>query len=92
MLNQVLGSPIGGGIWRILLRVGGVAPRVVEVRSGRARKWSSGRARIALSGECELAGLRHSVTLWLHPTQAEWFWRLEVSNGNEPTNSLCDRS
>ena len=55
MINQVLGSPIGGGIGRILLRLGGAEPRIVEV-AGPGARWSSARARIALSGKARRAG------------------------------------
>ncbi len=37
MFSQVLGSPLGSGIMRILLRIGGAEPRVIEAMGPRAK-------------------------------------------------------
>ena len=37
MFSQVLGSPLGSGIIRILLRIGGAEPRVIEAMGPRAK-------------------------------------------------------
>ena len=37
MLSQVLGSPLGGGIMRILVRTGGANPSIVEAAGPRAK-------------------------------------------------------
>ena len=43
MLNQVLGSPLDGGIGRLYLRIGGPEPRIVRIGPG-------GRGRFGLGG------------------------------------------
>ncbi len=79
MLNQVLGSPLGAGIMRILLRIGGSQPRIIEAAGPRAKvDFGAGQDRFVWKGET--AGLRHRVTLWLHPSQALWLWRIDVQN------------
>ena len=81
MLNQALGSPIGGGIARVLLRAGGAEPRVVEATGPRARvDFGAGHDRFVWEGDA--AGLRHRVTLWLHPSEALWLWRVEAENAS----------
>ncbi len=79
MLNQVLGSPLGAGIMRILLRVGGNKPCIVEAVGPRAKvDFGVGQDRFVWEGST--AGLRHRVTLALHPSEALWLWRVEVEN------------
>jgi 1,2-beta-oligoglucan phosphorylase len=79
MINQLLGSPLGGGIGRILVRLGGEKPRIVEaVEPGAAVSFGAHGDRAYWQGEA--GGLRHRATLWLHPSQAMWLWRLEVEN------------
>ena len=79
MLNQVLGSPLGAGIGRILIRVGGAEPRIIEAAGPRAKaQFGAGPDRFVWDGEA--AGLRHRVTLWLHPSQALWLWRVDIKN------------
>jgi cellobiose phosphorylase len=79
MLNQVLGSPVGGGIARLCLRVGGASPRVVEIVGPAARvRVGDDADRIVWEGETDIA--RHRVTLWLPPTQCLWFWQVEAMN------------
>ena len=66
MLNQVLGSPLGAGIMRILVRVGGSEPCIIEAMGPRAKvDFGAGKDRFIWEGKT--AGLRHRVTLWLHP-------------------------
>ena len=77
MFNQVLGSPLGSGIMSILLRIGGAEPRVVETM-GPGAKVEFGSSQDRFIWEGKTAGLRHSVTLWLHPSRALWLWRLDV--------------
>ncbi len=79
MLNQVLGSPLGAGIMRILLRVGGNEPCIIEAVGPRAKvDFGADQDRFVWEGGA--AGLRHRSTLWLHPLQALWLWRIEVEN------------
>jgi len=79
MINQVLGSPLSGGIGRLLLRLGGPEPRNICIAgSSAAAEFGVGRDRIVWAGEA--AGVRHRVTLWLHPTSNAWFWLVEVES------------
>ncbi len=88
MLNQVLGSPLGAGIGRILIRVGGAAPCVIEAVGPRAKaKFGAGADRFIWEGKA--AGLRHRATLWLHPSQALWLWRIDVENTGD-AEAPCD--
>ncbi len=81
MISQVLGSPVDGGIMRILIRAGGAAPRVIEAVGPRAAV-AFGAAGDRFVWKGETAGLLHSVTLWLHPSQAIWLWRVAVGNAS----------
>ena len=47
----------------------------------------AGSDRFVWAGETR--GLHHRVTLWLHPTQSLWAWRLELRNASEASLS-CD--
>jgi len=79
MLNQVLGSPLGAGIMRILVRVGSSGPCIIEASGPRAKvNFGAGQDRFIWEGKA--AGLRHSATLWLHPSQALWLWSVDVEN------------
>ncbi len=81
MLNQMLGSPLGAGIGRILIRAGGEAPRIVEAVGPCAKaEFGAGADRLVWQGED--GGLRHRVTLWLAPWKAAWLWRLDVENAS----------
>ena len=42
-----------------------------------------------MSGRERQSGVRHRVTLWLHPRLNAWFWRVEVVNDREAEVS-CD--
>lgn len=90
MINQVLGSPIGGGIGRMLLRVGGETPRVMPIMGADARvRFGAGADRFVWEGES--AEIRHRVTLWLHPEKLVWLWSVELSADANATALLpCD--
>ncbi|MET0747350.1 MAG: cellobiose phosphorylase [Rhizobium sp.] len=79
MINQVQGSPIYGGIGRLYLRTGGAAPFVVEIVGPKAQV-SFGAGDNALSWTGETQGIRHSVRLELHPSEAIWLWRVSLQN------------
>ena len=85
MLNQMLGSPLGGSIGRILLRT--EAWTAEAVGPGAAVRFGAGADRFVWAGETQ--GLHHRVTLWLHPTQSFWAWRVELRNASEAPLS-CD--
>ena len=77
LVNQVLGSPVAGGIGRLLLRLGG--GRAVEAVGAAARLQAGiGTDRFVWAGEAE--GLAHRATLWLAPDADLWLWRVEVEN------------
>ncbi|HVO87518.1 MAG TPA: cellobiose phosphorylase [Casimicrobiaceae bacterium] len=82
LINQVLGSPIDGGIGRIVLRVGGSNSINVEAVGPRANvRFGVGHSEIAWEGDTN--GIRHRVTLQLHADIAAWLWRVEVTNASE---------
>ncbi|NJM34423.1 MAG: hypothetical protein HC850_06595 [Rhodomicrobium sp.] len=87
LINQVLGSPLGSGIGRIVLRLGDDRPPLQiagPVAAGR-----TGAASDRFVWESESDGVRHRVTLWLHPAEPVWLWRVEIENtGAEPFG--CD--
>lgn len=79
LINQVLGSPIHGGIGRIYLRVGGAEPFVTEIVGAEAKvRFGAGSTGFAWEGET--AGIRHRVTLSLAAGETAWFWRVEITN------------
>ena len=85
LINQVQGSPLDGGIGRLLLRLG--AEIVEAVGGGAGVELGAGKDRFTWEGAAR--GLRHGVTLWLHPRDNLWLWRVRVANaGAEPVS--CD--
>jgi cellobiose phosphorylase len=88
MINQVLASPIAGGMGCFFLRLGGFAPAILPVIGPAARvRFGESDDRFVWAGE--ESGVGHRVTLWLHPRLSAWFWRLEVVNGRDGELS-CD--
>jgi cellobiose phosphorylase len=79
MINQVLGSPVHGGIGRLYLRTGGRKPFVTEIVGSRA-KVDFGYDASGFSWSGETQGVRHTVELRLHPTEAIWFWGVSLEN------------
>lgn len=78
-VNQVLGSPLQGGIGRILLRLGGERPRNIELVGPTARgEVGVGEDRIVWTGTAD--GVRYRVTLWLAPADNVWLWRVAVTS------------
>ena len=65
LVNQVLGSPIAGGIGRLLLRLGGGRGGRGGRAGGAAARSAVGPDRFVWAGESE--GLAHRATLWLAP-------------------------
>jgi cellobiose phosphorylase len=78
LINQVFGSPLGGGIGRVLLRLRDGNAGAAIAGSGAAGETGFAADRAVWAGETE--GVRHRVTLWLHPEQAVWFWHIELEN------------
>ena len=48
--------------------------------SGRGPRASSASARIASSGQARRAGFGIGSTLWLHPQEKVWLWRVEATS------------
>lgn len=88
MLNQVLGSPIGGGIARSCLRIGGSQPLVAEV-VGPGAQVRFGAAADRFVWEGQTGGVRHRVTFWLPPQNKVWVWHLEIANTGD-ADLPCD--
>jgi 1,2-beta-oligoglucan phosphorylase len=87
MINQLLGSPVDGGVARLYLRIGGAAPISVAA-AGPGAKGRFGAAGDRFVWEGETHGLRHHVTLSLHPRDTAWLWRLEVTNIGEAARAI----
>jgi cellobiose phosphorylase len=82
LINQVLASPIEGGIGRILLRMGGAEPFIAQAVGLRARIQLGVREdRVVWEGET--SGIRHRVTLKLQPEDTAWLWHVQVFNARD---------
>lgn len=89
LINQVLGSPVDGGIGRIWLRTGGGHPFVAEiVGPGANVTFTAGASAFRWSGATN--GIAHAVTLQLSADAPRWFWQIELGleDGTEPVP--CD--
>jgi cellobiose phosphorylase len=78
LLNQVFGSPLGSGIGRLLLRVGAERKAIAIAGPGAEVSVGGAGSRFVWTGETDR--LRHRVTLWLHPREPLWLWRVELEN------------
>ncbi len=88
MINQTLASPLADGMARMFLRLGGAKPSVLSIiGTGAGLRWGAGADRIVWEGE--QSGVRHSVTLWLHPQSNVWLWRVDVLNHRD-SELACD--
>ena len=79
MVNRSLGSPVGGSIGRVCLRIGGSEPLILTVAGAEAQ------CRIGATGDRfvwqgETAAVTHEVTLQLHPEENLWQWRVWIRN------------
>ena len=84
MISQVHGAPLQGGIARLYLRARGAEPVMLEA-VGPGAEVTCGAGAEGVSWEGEAAGLRHRVTLGLHPRMNLWLWRVQVENrGTQP--------
>ncbi|CAM5775055.1 hypothetical protein LMIY3S_04831 [Labrys miyagiensis] len=85
-INQVLGSPIHGGIGRIYLRAGGRKPFVTElVGPGARTDFAIGSSSASWTGQA--GGIDFRVALCLHPSELAWFWDITLAgHGDAP----CD--
>jgi 1,2-beta-oligoglucan phosphorylase len=88
MINQVLGSPVACGMGGLFLRIGGAEPAVIPMTGPKSQtKIGVGEDRFIWEGE--QSGVRHRVSLWLHPRRNIWFWRLDIVN-RRATDLSCD--
>src|SRR5580692_6478370 len=82
VINQTLALPIGDGMARLYLRVGGLQPTILSVIGPQAPlRVGSSDDRYVWEGE--ESGVRHRVTLWLHPRMNAWLWRVEAANDRD---------
>src|SRR5690606_37070370 len=80
MINQVEGSALDGGIGRLFLRIAAPDATVAEmVGPGAQVAFGAGDDRFTWEGAT--GGVRHRVTLWLHPRHDLWLWRVDLTNG-----------
>ncbi|MFO1210132.1 MAG: hypothetical protein U1E40_13065 [Amaricoccus sp.] len=88
LISQVHGSPLHGGIGRLYLRALGAQPVAFEAVGPEADVvFAAAADHFAWAGTT--AGLRHEVTLWLHPRADFWLWQVRVANaGARPLS--CD--
>ena len=87
LINQIRGAALDGGLARLYLRVRAPERRVAEiVGPGAHVALAVADDRFTWTGET--GGLRHEVTLWLHPVQRLWLWRVAVQAGAHPVQ--CD--
>lgn len=90
MINQILGSPIDGGIGRMVLRIGGNTPAVIEVM-GPGAKGRFGASADRFVWEGETNDIVHRLALWLHPDEPLWLWHLELTLKDNAKSALpCD--
>jgi cellobiose phosphorylase len=88
MLNQVLGSPLGGSIGRIVLRRHGPAPAMaVLVGPGVRGELGADAHRIVWTGRD--LGIGWTVTLALAPDRPAWLWRVTLER-HEPGAATVD--
>src|SRR5271157_767421 len=88
MINQTLASLIASGMGRLHLRVGGPEPQILPIIGPEARlRVGASDDRVVWEGE--QSGMRHQVTLWLHPRSNVWLWRVEVVNRRD-SELPCD--
>jgi cellobiose phosphorylase len=82
LVNQLLASPIDGGIGRIVLRVGGDGPVNIEAVGPHADvRLGIGDDRFVWEGKTR--GIRHRVTLRLSPNRSAWRWSVAATNEDD---------
>lgn len=88
LINQVLGSPVGGAMARLFIRRGGSDPATVSV-VGSVTGMRVGYADDRIVWEKDEGDLRCQATLWLHPDLDVWLWRVCAVNRGDAEIS-CD--
>jgi len=79
MVNRSLGSPVGGSIGRVCLRIGGSEPLILTV-GGAEAQCLIGATSDRFVWQGETAAVTHEVTLQLHPEENLWQWRVWIRN------------
>ena len=78
-LNLVEGSPLDGGIARLYLRVRAPEPALTMAAGANADiRFGANVDRFVWHGATK--DVRHDVSLWLHPRQPLWLWRMDIVN------------
>ena len=85
MINQVLGSPIAGGMGRLYLRTGGADPMIVAV-IGPEAPCRVGAADDRFVWQGEQSGLAIRSASGCIRSRDVWFWRLD---GRQPARRNC---
>jgi cellobiose phosphorylase len=79
LINQVLGSPLAGGLGRLFLRAGGAKPAVLSLQ-GPGVRMRVGSAVDRIVWEAAEEAFAWQVSLWLSPHSDVWIWRIHVKN------------
>ena len=87
-LNLVEGSSLDGGVARLELRVRAPEP-TSTVAAGANAELRVGAASDRFVWQGATRGVRHLVSLSLHPRHPFWFWRVEIVNDG-PAAVICD--
>ena len=82
LVNQLLASPLEGGVARIFLRIGGATRSTAEIVGPRAD------VRLGLAEDCvvwegDTGHLRHRTTLTLQSDDPAWMWHVQLSNAGD---------
>ncbi len=88
MIDQVLGSPVARGMGGLFLRIGGAEPMILRIM-GPGPRTQIGAREDRFVWEGEQSGVRHRITLWLHPRSNVWLWRVDVVSQRD-TELSCD--
>jgi len=88
LVNQAFGSPVAGGMSRLVLRIGGEEPAVLNCMGAEA-PCRVGAAADRFVWEGEQSGVFHRLALSLDADSNVWLWRLAVEN-RRVTDLPCD--
>ena len=80
LINQIVASPVAGGVQRVYLRAfgtGGIEFAEL-VGPGANSTFEAATDRFVWSGSWR--GIGYRCTLWLHPSGEAWFWHVEVTD------------
>src|ERR1700730_12559929 len=86
IINQLLGSPVDGAIARIYMRLEGEPLPLQAAGPSANARFGAIVDRFVWEGEAR--GIRHRLTLSLHPRDTAWLWNLEVTNTGDAARAL----